>query len=225
MHKKNNPYGPYMQHGGQTPGNPVGDELPPFEPMFGRKAGGLFPEQADPAAAPADPAGPPCGTEALPDEELYAACLQRICPGCPQKKEADNARLRALADLDNARKRLSREKEESIRFAGENVLADLLPSLDNLDLALQHAGTDEVCKSFVTGVDMTRRLLLESLKKHGLEQVGAVGEPFDPARHEAVGMADVPEVADGAVCALLSPGYLLRDRLLRPARVTVCRRS
>lgn len=221
MHKKNNPYGPYMQQGTQdAPGtghSPAEDELSSFDPTATGRAGGLF---AEPEAILE-----PLAEGAMSDDELNAMCLARICPVCPQKKEADDARLRALADLDNARKRLGREKEESIRFAAESVLADLVPSLDTLDLALQHAATDNACKSFVTGVDMTRKMLLDSLKKHGFEKIGAVGEPFDPARHEAVGMADVPEVPDGAVCALLSPGYVLRDRLLRPARVTVCRKS
>ena len=226
MHKKNNPYESYMRQSGQqgdapTSGAKPAPEEPPFESFFGTDAAGLF--AGDPGMPPAE--GPDAGADGLSDESLYAMCAQRICPGCPQKKEAENARLRAFAELDNAQKRLKREKEECIRFAGENVLSDILPSLDNLDIALQHAAPDEACKNFVVGVEMTRRLLLEALKKHGLEMVGAVGEVFDPARHEAVGMADVPEIEDGAVCALLSPGYVLRDRLLRPARVTVCRRS
>ena len=161
----------------------------------------------------------------IDDETLAVMGKMRLCPQCPEKKDAEETRLRALADLDNARKRVAREREEHIRFAAESVLADIIPSLDNMDLALQHAGTEDVCKGFVTGVDMTRRLLLDALKKHGLEQVGAVGDVFDPARHEAVGMADAPEVPNGAICALLAPGYTLRDRLLRPARVTVCRKN
>ncbi len=221
MHSKKNPYEPYMKHG--KPENTAGndDRLPPFNPSAAGPTGGLFPE-AEPAPEAPDAEK---NVPELSDEELYALCLPRLCVDCPQKKEADNARLRALAELDNAQKRLKREKEESVRFAAENVLADLLPSLDNLDLALQHASASDACKSFVTGVDMTLKLLLETLKRHGLEKIGAVGEPFDPARHEAVGMADVAEVPDGAVCALLSPGYLLSNRLLRPARVTVCRKS
>ena len=222
MHKKNNPYEPYLRHGTDAPGagnSAAGDELPPFDPAASGRAGGLF------AETPVGDSMNCSESDDISDENLRALCSQRLCPTCPQKKEADNTRLRALAELDNAQKRLHREKEESVRFAGESVLADLLPALDNLDLALQHAGTEDVCKGFVTGVDMTRRLLLDALKKHGLEQVGAVGDVFDPARHEAVGMADAPEVPNGAICALLAPGYTLRDRLLRPARVTVCRKN
>ncbi len=143
---------------------------------------------------------------------------------CPQCEEADGARLRALADLDNARKRLAREKEEFIRYAAENVLSDILPALDNLDLALAYAPQDPASKNFVVGVDMTRKLLLEALARHGLEQVGALGETFDPAVHEAVGTEDSPEYASGLVCGLMNKGYRLKDRLLRPARVTVCKK-
>lgn len=159
----------------------------------------------------------------IPQETLEAECRKRVCPACPVKKEADAERLRALADLDNARKRLQREKEEQVRFAAEAVLADILPSLDNLDLALQHAGEHEACKNFVVGVRMTRKLLLEALSKHGLTMVGHVGEEFNPAFHEAVGMVHSQDVPDNHVCSLLSSGYTLNDRLLRPAKVMVCK--
>ena len=156
-------------------------------------------------------------------EALQAECVARICPECQVKKEADEVRLRSLAELDNARKRLSRERDEQVRYAAEAVLADIIPSLDNLDLALRHAGGNEACKDLVVGVEMTRKLLFEALQKHGLELVGTVGEPFDPSIHEAVGMANAPEVPSGHVCMLASKGYKLKDRLLRPARVVVCK--
>lgn len=161
----------------------------------------------------------------VPRETLLAECQQRICPECPVKKEADDVRLRSLADLENTKKRLSREREEQTRFAAESVLADIIPSLDNLDLALQHAGGNEACRDFIIGVQMTRKLLLEGLQKHGLELTGKVGEVFDPAVHEAVGMANVAEVPDNHVCGLLSQGYKLKERLLRPARVMVCKKD
>ena len=154
-------------------------------------------------------------------EALQAECLARLCPECQVKKEADDVRLRSLAELDNARKRLSRERDEQVRFAAEAVLADIIPSLDNLDLALQHAGGNEACKDLVQGVQMTRKLLLEALQKHGLEPVGTVGDPFDPSIHEAVGMASAPDIPEGHICTLVSRGYTLKERLLRPACVVV----
>ena len=158
-------------------------------------------------------------------EALQAECVVRLCPDCPIKKEADDVRLRSLAELDNAKKRLGRERDEQVRFAAEAVLADIIPSLDNLDLALQHSSDNPACKDLVVGVRMTSKLLFEALQKHGLELVGVVGECFDPAIHEAVGMADVSEVPDGHVCTLMSKGYKLKDRLLRPARVVVCKKG
>ncbi len=148
----------------------------------------------------------------------------RTPAACPRCAEAENARLRALAELDNARKRLAREKEEFVRYAAENVLSDILPALDNLDLALAYAPQDPASKNFVLGVDMTRKLMLEALARHGLEQVGALGEAFDPAMHEAVGTEANPVYPSGQVCGLMNKGYRLKDRLLRPARVTVCKK-
>lgn len=144
---------------------------------------------------------------------------------CPHCEEAEKGRLRALADLDNARKRLAREKEEFMRYAGENIMADILPALDNLDLALAYAPEGKECQNFVVGVDMTRKLLLEALHKHGLEQLGSIGEEFDPTKHEAVGMEAHPEYNSGQICSLMNKGYRLKDRLIRPARVTVCKNS
>lgn len=140
------------------------------------------------------------------------------------KKEAGEAKLRAMAEVDNIRKRLQREKEEAVRYAASSVLADILPSLDNLDLALEHAKGKEACKDFFIGVDMTRKLLLDALKKHGLEPVGCLGDEFDPNFHEAVGMNAHPDYADNHVCGLMSKGYKLNDRLLRPARVVVSKK-
>lgn len=207
--------------------------MPPQQPKgsgFG-PIGGLF---ADDAAAPqghglhsrqneqSNGDGNPLSV--IAQDALEEECRKRVCPSCTVKKEADDAQLRALADLDNARKRLAREREEQVRFAAESILSDIIPSLDNLDLALQHAGSHEACKNFVVGVQMTRKLMQEALTKHGLIQVGSVGEEFNPALHEAVGTNNDPEVPSGHVCSLLSHGYSLNGRLLKPARVMVCKK-
>ncbi|MCC8194696.1 MAG: nucleotide exchange factor GrpE [Deltaproteobacteria bacterium] len=145
-------------------------------------------------------------------------------PGqCPHCAEAEKARLMALADLENARKRLAREKEDFVKFAGESIVADILPALDNLDLALAYAPEGKECQNFVVGVDMTRKLLLDALSRHGLEEVGELGEPFDPAKHEAVEMLPHPDYETGQVCGLMNKGYRLKDRLIRPAKVKVCK--
>lgn len=186
-------------------------EAPPAPPAPEAAAEGV----ADELEAPAD---------ALSDAELQSLTAERICPSCPQQKEAEDTRLRALAEVDNIRKRMVKEKEEAIKFASSKVLADILPSLDNLDLAMEHARGQEACKDLLVGVEMTKKLMLDALKKHGLEVVGQVGEEFDPAFHEAMGMSPSPDVASGAICNILNKGYKLHERLLRPARVIVCKK-
>lgn len=171
----------------------------------------LFPEPGAAPAAQEPPACPRCKAS----EESAARALA----------EAEDTRLRALAECDNLRKRLLREKEESGRYIASAVLSDILPALDNLDLALEHAGNNEACKDLITGVEMTRKLLLDSLKRHGLTPVGETGEAFDPGLHEAVSMVSRPDLPEGSIAVLLSKGYKLHDRLLRPARVTVCKQS
>ena len=148
-------------------------------------------------------------------------CRERVCPECDVNQQAEDARLRAMAEAENVKKRLMRETEELRKYLGETLLADLLPVLDNLDLALDLAKGLEACKDFVTGVEMTRKIFLDTLTRHGLEPVGAVGEEFDPQVHEAVGMEQDPEVADNAVARLVQRGYILKGRLLRPAKVMV----
>ena len=157
----------------------------------------------------------------LNDEELTILAQSRICNTCPTQREVEDTRLRALADLDNSRKRLAKEKEEILRFAAEGVIGDLLPTLDNLDLALEHARGQEACKNFVIGVDMTRKMLLETLSKRGLVEVGTVGEAFDPNKHEAVGIENNPEVPNDSVVKVFSKGYTLHNRFLRAAKVVV----
>lgn len=159
----------------------------------------------------------------LSQEELEALCRESVCPECDVHKEAESTRLRALADAENIKKRLLREAEEMKKYAGESILADLLPVLDNLDLALAHTGNlDAACKNFVIGVDMTRKLFLDAVKGHGLEAVEAVrGAEFNPEIHEAVGTVEEGDLGDNQVAQIVQGGYFLKGRLLRPAKVMV----
>lgn len=138
-----------------------------------------------------------------------------------QKAMADEQRLRNMAEIENVKKRLQREKEEQVRFAAEKVLADLLPTLDNLDLALQYGQGDAACKNVIIGVEMTRKLLLDALAKHGLEPVGTAGEEFSPEIHEGIGYAESNDMPANHVAAVMQRGYKLKERLLRPAKVMI----
>lgn len=137
------------------------------------------------------------------------------------RAELEEVRLRAAAEMDNFKKRLSREHEEQLRYAAEKVLGDLLPTLDNLDLALQYGSKNEACRDMLQGVAMTHKLLMEAVTKHGLTSLGEEGEPFTPETQEAVGFEARPDLAPGVVSRVLQRGYKLGDRLLRPAKVMI----
>lgn len=137
------------------------------------------------------------------------------------KAEVEELRLRSAAEMDNFKKRLNREHQEQMRYAAEKVLSDLLPTLDNLDLALQYGSRHEACRDMLQGVAMTRKLLLEAVIKHGLTPLGEEGEEFSPEVHEAMGFEARPDFASGVVARVLQRGYKLGDRLLRPAKVMV----
>lgn len=157
----------------------------------------------------------------LSEEELAALCKAHVCTKCAVMAEAEDVKLRALADNENFKRRIQRETEEVRKYAAESVLADLLPVLDNLGLAIEHAGNDAACKNLVMGVDMTRKIFLDTLKKHGLECVGACGEAFDPNRHEAIGTVCEAGQAEGCVAKVAQAGYVLKGRVIRPAKVLV----
>ena len=183
------------------------------------------PEAGEDMAAPFAPEAALTPEVTLTEDELRVMCKERVCAECPEKASADDLRLRTLADMENLRKRLARDKEEHTKYAAESVLADLLPVLDNLDLALDHAPSDQCCQGFVTGVDMTRKVFTDTLARHGMEAVGEVGQEFSPDLHEAVGQEPRPDMAPGLVSRLMQRGWKLRGRTLRPARVMVSAES
>lgn len=125
------------------------------------------------------------------------------------------------ADLDNQRKRLAREVEMARKFANERLLGDLLPVLDSLEAGLANAPADDPLRA---GLELTQRQLLRVAEINGLVTVApAAGEGFDPERHQAMSMIDVEGVAPGAVAQTFQKGYLLNERLLRPALVVIAR--
>ncbi|MGE4441501.1 MAG: nucleotide exchange factor GrpE [Desulfomicrobium sp.] len=157
-------------------------------------------------------------TRELTLEEKYAQALADV-----EELKKDN--LRVLADSENFKKRLLREKDEFFKFATSAILEEIIPVMDNLDLALAHGRQTEACKDLVTGVEMTMNIFLDTMKKHGLEQIAAVDVPFDPACHEALGQVERDDVDENTVCQMLQKGYMLKERLLRPAKVMVSRKA
>ncbi|WP_238492561.1 nucleotide exchange factor GrpE [Desulfotruncus alcoholivorax] len=141
-----------------------------------------------------------------------------------QKAKAEeyfNRLVRLQADFDNYRKRTQREKEEYIKYASASLCEQLLPVIDNFHLAL--AAKDEDPSNVVKGVEMIYRQLEEILQREGLTPVEAVGQQFDPAKHEAVMQEETREHPENTVIAELRRGYYLKDRLLRPAMVKVAK--
>ncbi len=136
-------------------------------------------------------------------------------------KDGHEKMLRAVADLDNFKKRAAKEKDEVQRFGIEKLLKDFLPVADNLDRALGHAGQASDFEGFKTGVAMTRKLFEDALGKHGLKGFSAAGKPFDPHRHEAMSQVETDEVPPNQVYQEVLKGYALHDRLVRPALVVV----
>jgi molecular chaperone GrpE len=131
--------------------------------------------------------------------------------------------LRQVAELENFKKRASREKDEAIRFANEALVKDLLPVVDNLERAVAHSKGGGNGKPLVEGVEMVLRGLFDALAKHGVVPIEAVGRPFDPEKHEAMAQIESGTYEPNTVVEEYHKGYLLRDRLLRPALVSVAK--
>ena len=129
--------------------------------------------------------------------------------------------LRALAETDNVRRRAQRDREEYVKYAVEGLTRDLLPILDNLDRAIAAARAAGDAARVVEGVELIQRELLRVLERHGLTRYSALGQRFDPTRHEAVARVLSHEQAPDTVVSEVAPGYALNGRVLRPAMVGV----
>ena len=131
--------------------------------------------------------------------------------------------LRQSAELENFKKRTSRERDEAIRFANEYLIRDLLPVLDNLERAIAHAKEGDGGQPLVEGVEMVLKGFLNVLTRHGVAQITAVGQPFDPVKHEAMAQMETDKDLPNTVVEEHHKGYLLHDRLLRAALVSIAK--
>ncbi len=132
--------------------------------------------------------------------------------------------LRLHAEFDNYRKRNERETASFKRYANEGLIKAVLPHLDNLDRALEHCRVDNPEDPLLTGVELTIKGLMDALTQFGVSRIEALGQPFDPSLHEAVMKQEDAKLDDNTVLAETQAGYLLHDRLLRPAMVIVSAR-
>lgn len=133
--------------------------------------------------------------------------------------------LRIAAEMDNTRKRLERERSEGICFANESLIRSLLPVLDNLERAIEHAEKDADLKTLIDGVNMTIKGFQDALGKFGCAPFESVGKPFDPNFHEAVMQQESSDQPENTVLQEFQKGYTLNDRLIRPAMVVVSKEA
>jgi molecular chaperone GrpE len=168
-----------------------------------------------PHDAPAPGNGAASGPEAAVSPEAALEALRR------QLEDKQDQLLRALAETENVRRRAQRDREEFAKYAIEGLARDLLPVLDNLDRALAAARTAGDAPGVVDGVELIQRQLLGVLERHGVHRYSALGQRFDPTRHEAVARVVSAEQTPDTVVSEVAPGYLLNGRLLRPAMVGV----
>lgn len=158
--------------------------------------------------------------EAQPNAELEAL-KARVAELEAANTELRETVLREKAEIENQRRRLHRDLEQARRFANEKLLNELLPVYDGLEsgLAVKNSSLD----SMREGIELTLKSLLKIAENNGLVQVDPLGQPLDPERHHAVSMVEAPGHAPNTVVSVLQKGYVLNDRLLRPALVAVAK--
>ena len=139
--------------------------------------------------------------------------------------EANDRLLRIRADFENFRRRAAREHQDALQFGPQNLVKDLLPVVDNLERAIDHARLSEGgdLQSLLQGVELVAREFLAALAKNHVSEIDAFGKPFNPALHEAMAQVSDEAVEPNTVIDVLEKGYQIRDRLVRPARVVVAK--
>ena len=166
-------------------------------------------------------------TAELPDEGVETAPDARLAAVETELAETKERLLRALAETENVRRRFQREREDTLKYAVTGFAKDLLSPVDNLRRALDSLPESQVkdarVKSLLEGVAATERELMGALERHGVRRIDPKGERFDHNFHQAIFEVDRADVPPGTVVEVLQPGYVLHDRLLRPAMVGVAK--
>jgi len=155
--------------------------------------------------------------------DRVAALEEQLAAAREEARQNHERWLRERADLENVKKRAARERTETTKFANENVLKDLLPIVDNLERAIEHAQSGGNGQPLAEGVALVLKSLLDVLERNGVVRIQAKGTAFDPAQHEAMSHVESAEHRPNVVVEEHQPGYRLNDRLLRPALVTVAK--
>ena len=172
--------------------------------------------------------------EGTTEEAEEATPAEVVDPLTALKNEIEAARaeastnwdlyLRERADLENARKRHQRDKEDALRFANDRLLKEIIPVLDNLERAVEHAEqSDDDNQGLLEGVNMTINQFRKALEDFGAKPINAIGTAFDPNLHQAMGQVDSADQTPNTVVTEFQKGYLLHDRLLRPSLVMLAK--
>jgi molecular chaperone GrpE len=191
------------------------EEAPNVEP--GEELAEALREASEAVGAEEAAGQEPPGSEAGGEDELEMARREL--------EEAGDRFMRLQAEFENFRRRSLKERQESLQYGHQNLVKDLLASVDNLERALAHSQEDASAdmESVVQGVELVKRELLGALGKHGVKVIEPLGEAFDPAFHEAMGQLPDASVEPNSVLEVLQKGYMINDRMLRPARVLLAR--
>jgi molecular chaperone GrpE len=165
----------------------------------------------------------PEGNIAVDDKIAVDTLMQQL-----QEKEKEAAEnydryVRAVAELENYKKRAVRDRTDSLKYGQENLIRDILPLVDSLDRAMEHACNSNDFEAFKAGLQLIQNQLSGCLGKQGVEPITAIGRDFDPNFHQAVLQVESPDHGHNQVVDEFEKGYLLNGRLLRPSKVSVCR--
>jgi molecular chaperone GrpE len=193
------------------------------------------PEKAETSGAPegeatAEAPGAPANDQAAPAvdkpgdkpaEKAEATIEQKLADAQAETARVRDQLLRTAADFDNFRKRSRRDEADALKRGREGLLKDLLPVFDNLERAIQHAETAPEAKAVADGLRMVLKQFLDTIDKIGVKRIAAVGQPFDPSKHEAIQQMESKDHPAGVVMAEVQPGYTMGDGLLRAALVVV----
>jgi molecular chaperone GrpE len=165
----------------------------------------------------------PEGNTAGDDNNTIEILMQQLQEKGKEAAENYDKYVRAVAELENYKKRAVRDRADSLKYGQENLIRDILPLVDSLDRAMEHACNSNDFEAFKAGLQLIQNQLSGCLGKQGVEPIEAIGRDFDPNVHQAVLQVESPEHGHNQVVEEFEKGYLLNGRLLRPSKVSVCR--
>ena len=158
----------------------------------------------------------------VPPESSEVDQLKRdLAASAKEVEKFHDLYLRERAELENFKRRMQREKAEALKYENDRLMRELLPTVDNLARALQHAREKSEGDALYEGVQLVLKTMLDTLQGFGMSQIDSVGKPFDPEKHEAIGYVETDQSGPSVVLEEHQKGYFYKDRLLRPALVTV----